>query len=719
MNEDPPLVESAPRAHEVRHLWRRHSVVIVEGPSGSGRSSTAFAAVSAEVAEGGRHGLIIQGAQGPDIDDLRMWIATRVAVARASGSGQQPTFAVVDDLHLLDDEAWGLIERLSKEHGTRWVMTVAMGRAETRVAALLAAGAGHLRVSTVSTQAARDILAETWGHEPSPGMVDVVYELTAGRPGWIHKWAKASAHVPPEAKLAGRGELATYEWNVFQRTARVLGEGLGVGVEARAAMERLGRGVETPADARLLLERGEAIETDYSPRLLIAVPILRRLVAHDAETALAAAEHPEPATTAAKRWLEMCMPDGARRRLEGQASPEARLLRLEAAALLGETAAGRNELASLLGEGASFSGNDAQRLLALALAGLNRPALDQLREVEHVPEILGAISLARDGDLAGAQRLADVGAGAGTEPNALGLAPLRRALAAWYAALSDDTVSAYRLMFGATPSSYTPLEAVSPLWEALLGDLHALTCLVLGEWNRVGMRPEPFPRRANTWLRHDAGSWPIVAVAMGVDRGHGRLTRCVFADSIHGMAWLTAFARVVADDAELTSPATLARVRRPEEPGLARLLGVWRSRAEMLQRGAVVRGSDEEEKAVTSAGSTLARVQLALWSSASPGQAGRSVARANLVRLGGVYGLDSWLSLPEEASPSAVILSRREKEVCVELAHGYTAAETAQRLGISPRTVEKHAANAYKKLDIASRQELAAALGMSLAGGGA
>lgn len=710
-------METAPRAHEVRHLWRRHSVVVVEGPSGSGRSSTALAAVSAEVAEGGRHGLIIQGAQGPDIEDLRLWIATRVAVARASGSGQQPTFAVVDDLHLLDDEAWGLIERLSKEHGTHWVMTVGTGRAETRVAALLAAGAGHLKVSTVSTQAARDILAETWGHEPTPGMVDVVYELTAGRPGWIHKWAKASAHVPAEAKMAGRGELATYEWNVFQRAAGLLGAGLGVGPEARAAMEHLVVGRETPADVRLLIERGEAIEADYSPRVLVAVPILRRLVALDHETALTTVQHPEAAVTAARRWLEMFMPDGARRRLEGEASREARLLRLEAMALLGDVASGRAELEALLAEGTSLSENDQQRALALALAGLNRPALDRLKALEHVPEILRAISLAREGDLAAAAHLVDVGAGPGTEPNAVGLAPLRRALAAWYAALADDTVSAYRLMFGAPPASYTPLEAVSPLWEALLGDLHALTCLVLGEWNRVGMRPEPFPTRANTWLRHDAGSWPIVAVTMGVDRGNGRLARSAFADSIHGLAWLTAFARVVADDAELTTPATLARVRRPEEPGLSRLLGVWRSRAELLQRGAVVRGSDKEEKAATSAGSTMARVQLALWASASPGQAGRAAARASLVRLGGVYGLDSWLSLPEEASPSAVILSRREKEVCVELAHGYTAAETAQRLGISPRTVEKHAANAYKKLDIASRQELAAALGMSLAGG--
>jgi DNA-binding CsgD family transcriptional regulator len=711
------MVESAPRSHEVRHLWRKHRVVIVEGPSGSGRSSTAFAAVSAEVAQGGCRGLIIEGAQGPDIDDLRLWIATRVAVARASGGAPRVNYAVVDDLHLLDDEAWGLVERLSRENDTYWVMTVASGTAERRVAALLGAGAGHLRVSTVSTQATREILREVWGHEPTPGMVDLVYQLCAGRPGWMHKWAKASAHVPAEAKLAGRGELTTYEWHVFQRAATLLGEGLGVGTASREAMFRVSTGAETPGDVRLLTDRGELMEVDYTTRRLVAVPLLRRLVVLNAETSQAVAVHPEDSVVAAGRWLEMFMPDGARRRLEGVAGASASLLRLESNVLLGESRGVRDELRALVRSGFAFSETELQRLLALGLAAEDRQSLDELRRHEHVGEILEAMDLAREGRIAEAARRVDVGAGPGTEAGAAGLAPLRRALAAWYAALGDDTLNAYRLMFGAPPSAAAPQQLVSPLWEALLGDLHALTCLLLGEWNRVGIHPEAFPRRANTWLRHDNGAWPAVAATMGVDLNRGRLSRSVFVESIHGLSWLTAFARVVADDAELTLLATLSRVRRPVEPGLARILSVWRARAELLQRGAVVRGSDHEEKAATSAGSSLARVQLSLWGlgALTPGE--RSTARATLARLGGVYGFDSWLSLPEEVGPAATGLSRREREVCVELAHGYTAAETAQRLGISPRTVEKHAANAYKKLDIASRQELAAALGVSLAGG--
>jgi DNA-binding CsgD family transcriptional regulator len=705
------MVETAPRSHEVRHLWRRHNIVVVEGPSGSGRTSTAFGAVAAQVAEGGCRGLIIQGAQGPAIDDLRLWLATRVAVARATGAAPGRSYAVVDDLHLLDDEAWALLRRLSKEHDTRWVMTVASGESPERVAELEGAGAARLRVNDVSTVATREILAEVWGHEPTPGMVDLVFQLTAGRPGWIHKWAQASAHVPAEAKLASIGERSTYQWRVFQRASEVLGEGLGVGAAARSAMERVAAGTQTPADEAYLLARGEIIETDYSPRPLVAVPLLRRLVVLNASDAQPLVTHPESAVSAARRWLEMFMADGALRRLHGVQGHSAALLRLEAQVLLGEPPARFPVSEQGLVAAKAWEPNDVQRLVAIALATGDVAALAALRGEEHVEKLLGSLDLARQGRLQEALSLVDVGGGWETEPTSSGLAPLRRALAAWYAALLDRTALAYSRMFSAPPSTFDSLEAVSPLWEAMLGELHALTCLVLGEWNKAGQRPQPFPARANTWLRHDAGAWAVVSVLMGEARGTGRLAHSVFSDSIVGLGWLTSFARKVADEAELVSVGSLSLIKPPREPGLGRVFGVWRSRAEALQRGSAVQGSDEEEKAATAAGSTLARVQLALWGTSDPSPARRASARAELERLAGMHGLEGWLSLPETEAESSSGLSRREREVCMELANGYTAAETAQRLGISPRTVEKHAANAYKKLDITTRRELVQALG--------
>ncbi len=64
----------------------------------------------------------------------------------------------------------------------------------------------------------------------------------------------------------------------------------------------------------------------------------------------------------------------------------------------------------------------------------------------------------------------------------------------------------------------------------------------------------------------------------------------------------------------------------------------------------------------------------------------------------------------QEAPPSADGLTAREAEVCGLVARGATNAEVAARLFVSPRTVEHHLRQVYRKLGVRSRSELAARL---------
>lgn len=52
------------------------------------------------------------------------------------------------------------------------------------------------------------------------------------------------------------------------------------------------------------------------------------------------------------------------------------------------------------------------------------------------------------------------------------------------------------------------------------------------------------------------------------------------------------------------------------------------------------------------------------------------------------------------------LLSHREQEICGLLAHGFTNNEVAQKLSISPRTVETHRINIMHKLGYRTRAEL-------------
>lgn len=63
-----------------------------------------------------------------------------------------------------------------------------------------------------------------------------------------------------------------------------------------------------------------------------------------------------------------------------------------------------------------------------------------------------------------------------------------------------------------------------------------------------------------------------------------------------------------------------------------------------------------------------------------------------------------------EQAPGCSPLSRREAEVAVLLAGHLTMREIGERMGISPRTVERHALHVYQKLNLAGRRELATVL---------
>ncbi len=63
-------------------------------------------------------------------------------------------------------------------------------------------------------------------------------------------------------------------------------------------------------------------------------------------------------------------------------------------------------------------------------------------------------------------------------------------------------------------------------------------------------------------------------------------------------------------------------------------------------------------------------------------------------------------SLPAPADPELDLLSPREQEVMRLLARGYAYKEIARRLTISIKTVETHASNVLRKLQVSNRHEL-------------
>jgi DNA-binding CsgD family transcriptional regulator len=54
------------------------------------------------------------------------------------------------------------------------------------------------------------------------------------------------------------------------------------------------------------------------------------------------------------------------------------------------------------------------------------------------------------------------------------------------------------------------------------------------------------------------------------------------------------------------------------------------------------------------------------------------------------------------------MLSPREMQILLLMGDGLTMQQIARRLGISPRTVETHATNLYRKLDVRTRVQAVA-----------
>jgi len=53
------------------------------------------------------------------------------------------------------------------------------------------------------------------------------------------------------------------------------------------------------------------------------------------------------------------------------------------------------------------------------------------------------------------------------------------------------------------------------------------------------------------------------------------------------------------------------------------------------------------------------------------------------------------------------VLTRREREIAVNAGSGLTTRRIATKLSLSPRTVDAHLSNIYRKLDVRSRVDLA------------
>jgi DNA-binding NarL/FixJ family response regulator len=70
---------------------------------------------------------------------------------------------------------------------------------------------------------------------------------------------------------------------------------------------------------------------------------------------------------------------------------------------------------------------------------------------------------------------------------------------------------------------------------------------------------------------------------------------------------------------------------------------------------------------------------------------------------GAIAELGKRARLVREASGARASLSDRELEVLQRAAPGLTVGQVARRLGISPRTVETHLTNAYRKLGVRNR----------------
>ena len=177
--------------------------------------------------------------------------------------------------------------------------------------------------------------------------------------------------------------------------------------------------------------------------------------------------------------------------------------------------------------------------------------------------------------------------------------------------------------------------------------------------------------------------------------------------------WIVGEAGSVAEAVEgivATQPAVvLLDVHMPDGGGAAVIDGVRRA------------GHDSSEFLALSASDSSADV-VALIRAGARGYVTKTVDAAELVtaigrvasgdayfspQLAG-YVLDAFAAIPvAQVDTELGQLTKREREVMQHLARGYTYAEIAETLVISIKTVETHASNVLRKLQLSSRNELA------------
>ena len=78
------------------------------------------------------------------------------------------------------------------------------------------------------------------------------------------------------------------------------------------------------------------------------------------------------------------------------------------------------------------------------------------------------------------------------------------------------------------------------------------------------------------------------------------------------------------------------------------------------------------------------------------------------LELGAVLKLGEFARKARESSEAAAMLTRREQQILIYLSEGFTMHQIGTRLGISPRTVETHAAKLYRKLGARTRVQAVA-----------
>lgn len=130
----------------------------------------------------------------------------------------------------------------------------------------------------------------------------------------------------------------------------------------------------------------------------------------------------------------------------------------------------------------------------------------------------------------------------------------------------------------------------------------------------------------------------------------------------------------------------------------------------------------EDVDGLDAAARELAGIGAVLWAAEAYAQAFRIAAedgdrsRASVLRSRAVALVQR---CPGAATPALrglriTPLTRREHEVAILAANGFTSPQIADRLVVSVRTVDNHLASVYRKLDVAGREELPEALAVDL-----